>query len=90
MAILNSAIVEWRFGSTSSNNYVNTYEVEVLPAPIFAFSEQIESAIRVGDTKAAQSLFDEADHRVGNVAEHLTPDITASEAIISAAIDATG
>ncbi len=36
LAIFNSAPLEWRFAFTSTNNYVNSYEVESLAVPRFA------------------------------------------------------
>jgi Alw26I/Eco31I/Esp3I family type II restriction m6 adenine DNA methyltransferase len=33
LGILNSSVVEWRFGLTSTNNHVNNYEIDDLPVP---------------------------------------------------------
>ena len=35
LALFNSALIEWRFGLTSTNNHVNKYEIEKLPIPRF-------------------------------------------------------
>ena len=35
LALFNSALVEWRFSLTSTNNHVNKYEVDMLPIPRF-------------------------------------------------------
>ncbi|MBE3037346.1 MAG: N-6 DNA methylase, partial [Chloroflexi bacterium] len=36
LAVFNSAMTDWRFSLTSTNNSVNAYEVDVLPMPRFA------------------------------------------------------
>jgi hypothetical protein len=36
LAWFNSAVCEWRFGRTSTNNHVNAYEIATLPFPRFA------------------------------------------------------
>jgi type I restriction-modification system DNA methylase subunit len=36
LACFASALCEWRFGLTSTNNHVNAYEVDVLPIPRFS------------------------------------------------------
>jgi hypothetical protein len=36
LALVNSAVLEWCFSRTSSNNHVNAYEMESLPVPQFA------------------------------------------------------
>lgn len=38
LALLNSSLWEWRFRLTSTNNHVNSYEIDSLPLPHFAFS----------------------------------------------------
>jgi len=35
LALFNSALCEWRFNLTSTNNHVNAYEVDALPVPKF-------------------------------------------------------
>lgn len=36
LALMNSALLEWRFSLTSSNNHVNATEIAQLPVPVFA------------------------------------------------------
>jgi type I restriction-modification system DNA methylase subunit len=35
LALLNSCLVDWRFGLTSTTNHVNSYELDVIPIPKF-------------------------------------------------------
>jgi len=73
LAILNSAVSEWRFRLTSTNNHVNSYEVDGLPFPRFAFTtpagerkrhgakarQAYERGLSDGDDTAALTLVDE-------------------------------
>jgi Alw26I/Eco31I/Esp3I family type II restriction m6 adenine DNA methyltransferase len=38
LALLNSSLVDWRFGLTSTTNHVNSYEIDVIPIPKFSFT----------------------------------------------------
>ncbi len=47
LAILNSSLVDWRFGLTSTTNHVNSYELDVIPIPKFAFTTPDEERARL-------------------------------------------
>jgi len=38
LALLNSSLWEWRFRLTSTNNHVNSYEIDSMPMPLIAFN----------------------------------------------------
>ena len=40
--LLNSRLLDWRFRKTSTNNHVNTYEIDSLPFPKFIDREKVE------------------------------------------------
>jgi Alw26I/Eco31I/Esp3I family type II restriction m6 adenine DNA methyltransferase len=54
LALLNSSLWEWRFRLTSTNNHVNSYEIDSMPMPPVSFStpeqkrkERVAEAIRL-------------------------------------------
>lgn len=73
MAVLNSDVSEWRFRMTSSNNNVNTYEIDELPFPIIdewnvsgrkAAADRavtdVWAAVRTGDPHGAFAVVESA------------------------------
>ena len=38
LALLNSSLWEWRFRLTSTNNHVNSYEIDSMPMPLISFT----------------------------------------------------
>ena len=48
LALLNSCLVDWRFGLTSTTNHVNSYELDVIPIPKFSFSTPAPERARMG------------------------------------------
>ena len=54
MALLNSSLWEWRFRLTSTNNHVNSYEIDSMPMPRISFTtpeqerkERVDEAIEL-------------------------------------------
>jgi hypothetical protein len=60
LAILNSSLVDWRFGLTSTTNHVNSYELDVIPIPKFAFTTPAEERARLG--AELQDLYAQGKH----------------------------
>ena len=59
LALLNSQVCESRFGLTSTTNHVNSYEIDVIPVPRFAFTTPPDERARLvgeGITEAAESV----------------------------------
>ena len=51
LACIASALCEWRFGLTSTNNHINAYEVDALPIPLFARLKTTSSTLLAVDWK---------------------------------------
>lgn len=60
LAILNSSLVDWRFGLTSTTNHVNSYELDVIPIPKFAFTTPTEERAHLG--AQLQDLYAQGKH----------------------------
>jgi hypothetical protein len=67
VAVLNSSVLEWRFQQTSSNNYVNTYEVEALPAPVFQIIHDVKMATESGNPQSVADLIASRRSAVGRL-----------------------
>ena len=48
LALLNSCLVDWRFGLTSTTNHVNSYELDVIPIPKFNLTTPAPERARLG------------------------------------------
>ncbi len=60
LALLNSSLVDWRFGLTSTTNHVNSYELDVIPIPKFIFTTPAEERARLG--AELQDLYTQGKH----------------------------
>lgn len=80
LGLLNSELLNWRFGITNGNNHVSNYELDELPIPLPTPQERthIESLVRsllkspTGETEAAlndavEALFGVSKEEVANV-----------------------
>ncbi len=54
LGILNSSILEWRFRLTSTNNHVNSYEIDSLPIPKISFATPETERRQLVDESIAQ------------------------------------
>ena len=80
LALLNSKIVDWRFGLTSTTNHVNSYELDVIPIPKFCFTTPHPSARLVAEL---QQLYSEGKHdEILAAVESLLPKDEASNFIV--------
>ncbi|MBI5026708.1 MAG: hypothetical protein HZC12_08315 [Nitrospirae bacterium] len=71
LALLNSSLWEWRFRLTSTNNHVNSYEIDSMPMPLIAFTtpekerqEFIEEAIALYDTSKYEDILKWAEYEL--------------------------
>jgi len=49
LALLNSSLWEWRFRLTSTNNHVNSYEIDSMPMPTISFTTPEKKRKRLGE-----------------------------------------
>ncbi|MCL5238744.1 MAG: N-6 DNA methylase [Nitrospirae bacterium] len=71
LALLNSSLWEWRFRLTSTNNHVNSYEIDSMPMPPISFispsmerKEFAEAAIELYDDSIYEDIIKWADHEI--------------------------
>ncbi|MGI6017157.1 MAG: Eco57I restriction-modification methylase domain-containing protein [Methanothrix sp.] len=81
LALLNSKIVDWRFGLTSTTNHVNSYELDVIPIPKFCFTTPAPERARL--VAELQQLYSEGKHdEILAAVESLLPKDEASNFIV--------
>jgi Alw26I/Eco31I/Esp3I family type II restriction m6 adenine DNA methyltransferase len=71
LALLNSSLWEWRFRLTSTNNHVNSYEIDSMPMPPISFitpsmerKEFAEEAIELYDDSKYEDILKWAEHEL--------------------------
>ncbi|MCK9565523.1 MAG: Eco57I restriction-modification methylase domain-containing protein, partial [Methanothrix sp.] len=72
LALLNSSLVDWRFGLTSTTNHVNSYEIDVIPIPKFTFTTPAPERARLG-TELQQLYADGKFTEIGPLVDACLP-----------------
>lgn len=60
LALLNSSLWEWRFRLTSTNNHVNSYEIDSMPMPLISFTTPLKE--RKEFLKEAVALYEKSKY----------------------------
>jgi len=71
LALLNSSLWEWRFRLTSTNNHVNSYEIDSMPMPPISFTTPLkerkdffEEAVELYDDSKYEDILKWADYEL--------------------------
>jgi Alw26I/Eco31I/Esp3I family type II restriction m6 adenine DNA methyltransferase len=84
LALLNSSLCEWRFRLTSTNNHVNSYEIDSLPMPAISFiapskdrERIVEEAIRSYKDSRCEDIIQQAENEMSAGKNDIVHDILA-------------
>ena len=66
LALFNSDLIEWRFSLTSTNNHVNSYEIDTLPIPRFECLNRTSHDRKIPDGRWTALLANDVEDAIGS------------------------